>query len=896
MANFFNQLSALKNRVGGSITSAVQDVQKDDSWMGRAMRFVRDNPTPIDYAKKYFQPTKQLRTRDVIREIPTGILQTAKNIKQGKILSPISEELAKTEYFKPTEKVRARDFIRELPTGIEETAKMVVRDIARFGISLKELPETFRTGKASEKYYNTPLGKLGSFQTEAQLRVKRGDPLWKAIGNPAIETIFAAGDIGTISKVFTGAMKSSGIKALSDIAHDLTTPVKGKEIVKSVKFNIGNKWKSIQEIEDYVMKQNEDMGKIPMFADDIKKEAQRLAKLSEVKIFKKEIPKTGFEYKSGLLKNLQRPGLSIEDVSKKSPLIKEGITPKKGILQVAREEKLAKEVDGITRKINQKVSQMEKTGATGTTPPPKIPSQGLLNTTSSREFYGSSYKNITDALKNTWKTRARAYFVDRMAKVKNLLRTEGVKISDEADPYLAETLFHGRLATRLKNIQREVKMIDKDIINTAKKLKKDIPDISEARLTEKVNKFLIAKHTPERNLALGEKATGITTEESKAIISEIESSKDGMEIKRIAESYRKIDDMILDTLLEGQVITKELYQTLKTKYPSHIPLQRMLGEVDDLKEFLTGGRGFNIKGTGLKRAKGSELEIKDILTNITANLDEAVMRAEKNRVGLSVLNFARENKKVFGDLFEEIKPQAIGETWAKEGIRKPILQEVKDPLVITIRENGKPVYLKINDDALSKALQGINKEQLPGFFKITGAFTRFYSGLATRYNPEFVFSNLIRDMQENMVFMSAQKDIGIKGALKTPTKTPKAMWDIMDYMRGGKSKGANLYKQMIEDGGTTGGMALSTRKNVELDIEAIKKVNRSNPRKAIQGIIKSIDNWNQIFEDSSRLSAYKVALQKGYSRSRAAQIAKEATVNFNRKGIAGPIINSLYMF
>ena len=53
---------------------------------------------------------------------------------------------------------------------------------------------------------------------------------------------------------------------------------------------------------------------------------------------------------------------------------------------------------------------------------------------------------------------------------------------------------------------------------------------------------------------------------------------------------------------------------------------------------------------------------------------------------------------------------------------------------------------------------------------------------------------------------------------------------------------------------------------------------------------------NQIFEDASRLSAYKTALESGLSRRQAAIIAKESTINFNRKGIGGPLINSLYIF
>lgn len=86
--SFIDQISALKTKVSGSVSSGIQgaknyiEEQKDDSWMGRALRFAKDNPTPVDYAKKYFQPTAQVRARDVIREIPQATYNLIPNLSK----------------------------------------------------------------------------------------------------------------------------------------------------------------------------------------------------------------------------------------------------------------------------------------------------------------------------------------------------------------------------------------------------------------------------------------------------------------------------------------------------------------------------------------------------------------------------------------------------------------------------------------------------------------------------------------------------------------------------------------------------------------------------------------------------------------------------------------------
>lgn len=494
-----------------------------------------------------------------------------------------------------------------------------------------------------------------------------------------------------------------------------------------------------------------------------------------------------------------------------------------------------------------------------------------------------AYKDFKNKVSDWW-LNTREYVEDDWVRFKKLLKDPNVKVEDASNPYQKETLFHGKVSGRLDEGKEIVRKIDQDILETSKKL--NVPD---KQISDDVNRYLVARHAPERNASLGPRAAGMSDDEAKAIIKEIESSPAGAEVKRIADTVQDYNYKTLEILKEGGVIDDVLYNTLRKKYKNHVPLQRIFDDSESVDQFLTG-RGFDVKGTGLKRAKGSEREVADILENVTANYEQAVIRAEKNVVDNATLKFARENKHL--GIFEEIKPKAIGRSFKGD----ILMENIKDPSVLALRENGKPVYLKIKDPHMAAVLKGVNRQKVDGLLKFVASFTRFYSGLMTRFNPEFAFPNKIRDLQETMVYLASKNEIGFKGAAKAVTKDASSVKDVYDFIRGTDSAGAKIYKQMIADGGTTGGLGLSTRKQVELDLAQIRKLNRSTPRMAAKKVVDMVDNWNKLFEDSTRLSVYKQALESGLSRDRAAAMAKEASINFNKMGKGGPLINSLWMF
>ena len=491
------------------------------------------------------------------------------------------------------------------------------------------------------------------------------------------------------------------------------------------------------------------------------------------------------------------------------------------------------------------------------------------------------WKRVSETLKGAL-TSTVEFLQDADKRILDLQRN--AIVTDESNIYQKLTLMPGRLGDVVERGRTAVKEVIDDMAKFAKESGTDL-----AKVRKEVNEYLLVKHAPERNAALGDKAAGISTEDAAKRLKEIESSEGFARVQEFANKLADLNTQTLDMLHDAGVVGDELFDTLRTKYKNHVPLNRLFEEADDVGEVLSG-KGLDVRSSGIKRAKGSEREVADIVENIVVNYEQAAIRSEKNIVDQAALKFVRDNPNPA--LFEIRKPKPIGETF--DG--RPLMEKTQDPNILQMFENGKPIWIEIKDPHLAVAMRGVGREKLGAIMNAVAAFTRTYSGLATRFNPEFAFPNKLRDLQETMIYLSAQKDVTAKGATKAVLRDPVSLKAITDGIRGIDSEGARLYAEMKRMGGTTGGMGLSTRKKVNLDIKSLEKLATSKPRAFAEGIVSYVDHWNTIFEDSTRLSVYRTALEQGLTKERAAFLAKEASVNFNRMGKGGPVINGLYMF
>uniref|UniRef100_A0A6M3J6S2 Putative helicase n=2 Tax=viral metagenome TaxID=1070528 RepID=A0A6M3J6S2_9ZZZZ len=483
--------------------------------------------------------------------------------------------------------------------------------------------------------------------------------------------------------------------------------------------------------------------------------------------------------------------------------------------------------------------------------------------------------------------RFRVLVQDRMLPMERLQQKVGV--NEEEDVYMSEELYSGRVTEAIETFQREKEDVIREQINELTKGE------NQDQLKGLVQDYLHLKHAPERNKQHYDGASGIKTSEAIERLKLIELHPKYKDIQKAGNLIQELASSLPQFLLQNELITDDTFEILNKTYKNYVPLNRIMDDETDFVNTLGIGQGFDIRGNEVKRAVGSHRKIDDIFANVVSNWERAIMRAEKNKVGQSVYKFAKQYPEL--GVFE-IMPAIPKHLMDKDGGDYWVREAPKSPNVLSVKIEGKSKYIKINDPNLAQALKNLNMDNSNLMIKLLAPFTRYISMINTSLNPEFLVSNFLRDIQQST--LNNVNDMGFSKSIKTSARVFEAQKGVLDYYRGKDTEMASLYKELKAEGGTTGFFNIRNKDDItNLLKEAEKEWSNGAigmPMKAGKKVVDAISVLNDIIENGTRLATYKTALEMGKSKKRAAQMAKNITVNFNKKGQLGPTINALYAF
>ncbi len=235
-----------------------------------------------------------------------------------------------------------------------------------------------------------------------------------------------------------------------------------------------------------------------------------------------------------------------------------------------------------------------------------------------------------------------------------------------------------------------------------------------------------------------------------------------------------------------------------------------------------------------------------------------------------------------------------------------------------VKRGGETFYLRINDPLLQKAAKNLNPTQMNTFLEFSNKVTRLLSRSFTTANPDFFVPNIFRDLQAAAMNLAADAP-GLAKAFGKNVRDKKAFRTIaaFEYGRaGGDPALRKQYEQFKLDGGSVSWAQRETPqeaaariqddlKTVEERLKDIKDAKGAKETvdalwkptsKGFRAMVGALENTNAIFENGIRFAAYRAALDVGMTRDQAAMISREATVDFNRRGEAGALLNALYAF
>jgi hypothetical protein len=492
---------------------------------------------------------------------------------------------------------------------------------------------------------------------------------------------------------------------------------------------------------------------------------------------------------------------------------------------------------------------------------------------------------------------------DKMLRLKRIqeaietARSEALPASQDA--YLGEELYHGITG----------ELIDRFRVERIEPLAKAI---SQAGVTvDQLNEFVYARHTPERNAQIAkinpdlpDGGSGMTDAEAADVMNRFRADGLYERLDRIAREH--VDPIIratVETLTSGDLIDAQTRVAWNQTYRHYVPLRgfEQGGEAAERLENERAriGRGFDIRGEESKRALGRKSRAGDILAHIIAAHEEATVRAEKNKVGKTFLRLVQANPnpelwEVDTAPLERVVDNRTGLVTYRRDPRYILADNV-----MAVKVGGEAHFITIHDPLLARAMKNLGAESMNGFIRAVNAGMRLLAKLLTQWNPAFTVPNLVRDLQTALINIQAQDVPQIAGQIVRDV--PAAMKGAFQGGRGAKeTEWQRWYREFGESGGKISFFGLEdieTRaKQIRAMVRDLGPGNVARTRRTLRATGQLISDLNGAVENATRLSAYANLRRKGVPKERAASIARNLTVNFNRRGEWGPYLNAAYLF
>ncbi|EYE02121.1 hypothetical protein AD08_1773 [Escherichia coli 1-110-08_S4_C2] len=501
--------------------------------------------------------------------------------------------------------------------------------------------------------------------------------------------------------------------------------------------------------------------------------------------------------------------------------------------------------------------------------------------------------------------------------VQENIRKTGGKIDDSNNAYMAEELFHGKAENDL-NVMKE------RYVQPLAKLLADYK-IAQADLDE----YLYARHAPERNAHIAkinpkmpDGGSGMTNAEAAEIMQRVRNSGKQAQYDRLAGI---VDDMLArrrELIREAGLEESGVVDAWQNAYRYYVPLKGQ--DVDGVVSLPRTGKGFTIGGRESRQAMGRASRAQSPSTQAIQDLSESLIRNRKNEVGNAFLKLVQDNPdKDYWQVFTDDKPDTMraiaervdpetGET-RREVVERPVPMAMMADRYFTTKKDGKTYYIKLHDPRLMRAMKNMGPETSNAVIRTLGKVNRFLATVNTSYNPEFLVSNFIRDVQTAVMNLKAEqgrsdgklKVLDNLSALAVVKDSRSAMSAVYASLRGKTLTGngaqwQKVWKEFVEDGGKTGWFNMGDLEGQQKEMDRLVSLAKGGWKGqsigAWHSFLNLVEDANGAVENALRLSAYKHARDAGLSRQQAASLAKNMTVNFNRRGEQGALMNSLYMF
>lgn len=413
-------------------------------------------------------------------------------------------------------------------------------------------------------------------------------------------------------------------------------------------------------------------------------------------------------------------------------------------------------------------------------------------------------------------------------------------------------------------------------------------------------KYKASSKTLLRWNAFYEKPSGMSEQESQELLQQF----DPAHVDEIFTLFDEMNRSVVAQLVAGGVLTQEQAARWTGAYKHYATLHRASYE----HEGTSHGGGMSVGKAARVRHGSAEIAV-DVFTSTVESMERAMNLIENNRVMNVLKNFLDANPDpTFMDVVRKDQVHYLD----KEGSVVVGSAKGRGQHEAVGFKDGKMFIIRAKNNEKARAvIAALNNIDGPRLGPIMSSFmtvTKFMSAMSTSWSPEFFFVNAPRDFLESLYNVQDADGAKVwKEMVSGYAKSARALHRVFRARSNGKPIPQGEWEQWVrafeQNGGPTGWMDVfeSTEKHRNALETRMKELHpKANFHKGLRSVIDWVEDYNAIAENVIRLSLFKALVgdlnNPKIPIRRATSIAKNLTVNFNRRGTAGPALNALYMF
>ena len=414
------------------------------------------------------------------------------------------------------------------------------------------------------------------------------------------------------------------------------------------------------------------------------------------------------------------------------------------------------------------------------------------------------------------------------------------------------------------------------------------------------------------------------------------------------EAINKATKATLEKVYLSGIISKETYEKILGMYDYYVPLRGWNETTSEqVYGYLTSKDG-PLGGSIMKKAEGRESMADDPIATIGMMADDAIRQGNRNLMKQRFLNFilnhpsdavsvhdiwlqhndaTGEWEPVFADVedtdtADEVAQKVEAFEQRMEALRaaeptkykrgreaqhipyKVVKGNLREHQVL-IKRNGRTFVATINGNPrAAQALNGLTNPDVDqngvvgNMLKAGTWINRQLSAFYTTRNPDFVVSNFFRDaLYSNcMTWVKESPRYALRFHKNFGRLNPVVMRRLLGKWENGtldmSDKYEKMFYQFMKNGGETGYTNVRDIEGHKRAVAAELKKQGSTGRKAWAALGMQLDLLNRSAENCARFAAFVTSREFGRSIDRAIYDAKEISVNFNKKGSGGKMVNA----